>query len=108
MCCVPRFRHTCCERPTPFLRPQDKATGVTKLVAANIGDARILLIKSGGKAPVQLTFDHVPDDETERKRIERFNPNPRSESLIGRGHSPTCGIYFTLHFLTTSISSPLS
>mmetsp|Transcript_34515 Transcript_34515/g.102532 ORF Transcript_34515/g.102532 Transcript_34515/m.102532 type:complete len:342 (-) Transcript_34515:735-1760(-) len=55
---------------------QDTATGSTKLVAANIGDARTLLVSSTGKT-LQLSFDHVPDQEVERKRIERFNPNPK-------------------------------
>ncbi|GAX74134.1 hypothetical protein CEUSTIGMA_g1583.t1 [Chlamydomonas eustigma] len=49
----------------------------TKLVTANVGDARILLIKSQGQEPVQLTVDHVPDSEAERLRIEKFNPNPK-------------------------------
>jgi protein phosphatase 1K len=55
---------------------QDGAQG-TRLVTANVGDARILLIKSPGQEPVQLTVDHVPDSEVERQRIERFNPNPK-------------------------------
>lgn len=50
------------------------AEGV-KLLAANVGDARVLLSR-GGKA-VQLSIDHVPDDEDERARIEKQNPNPR-------------------------------
>lgn len=45
------------------------------LVVANVGDARVLLIGSDGKTK-QLTVDHVPDNEDERKRIERKNPNP--------------------------------
>jgi serine/threonine protein phosphatase PrpC len=39
---------------------QDPTTGVSKLVAANIGDARTLLVTSKGKV-TQLSFDHVPD-----------------------------------------------
>lgn len=46
-----------------------------KLLASNVGDSRILLAR-GGEA-VQLTTDHVPDDEDERARIEAQNPNPR-------------------------------
>lgn len=46
-----------------------------KLLSANVGDARVLLSR-GGKV-VQLSTDHVPDNEDERKRIERQNPNPR-------------------------------
>lgn len=52
------------------------ADGATQLLTSNIGDARILLIR-GGK-PVQLSEDHVPDSEAERKRIERTNPNPKN------------------------------
>ncbi|KAF5827237.1 phosphatase 2C-like domain-containing protein [Dunaliella salina] len=44
--------------------------------AANVGDARVLLVKSTGET-VQLTVDHVPDDENERRRIQSFNPNPK-------------------------------
>ena len=46
-----------------------------KLLASNVGDSRVLLAR-GGKA-MQLTTDHVPDDEDERARIEAQNPNPR-------------------------------
>eukprot|EP00798_Chlamydomonas_sp_ICE-L_P023586 gene23586-9114_t len=53
---------------------KDKSGG-SNLLTANVGDARILLIR-GGK-PVQLTVDHVPDSQDERNRIERTNPNPR-------------------------------
>lgn len=40
-----------------------------------MGDARVLLSRGG--VAQQLTRDHVPDDEEERKRIEKENPNPR-------------------------------
>lgn len=40
-----------------------------------MGDARVIIAR-GGQA-VQLTVDHVPDNEDERKRIEKQNPNPR-------------------------------
>jgi protein phosphatase 1K len=49
--------------------------GTTKLATANVGDARILLIRAG--KPLLLTEEHVPDAESERKRIERQNPNPK-------------------------------
>lgn len=48
--------------------------GTTSILTANAGDARVLLIR-GNKA-LQLTEDHVPDDEDERIRIESKNPNP--------------------------------
>jgi protein phosphatase 1L len=48
--------------------------GAQYLLAANAGDARVIL---GGKNGVtQMTVDHVPDSEDERKRIEYMNPNP--------------------------------
>ncbi|KAK9845479.1 hypothetical protein WJX81_007509 [Elliptochloris bilobata] len=49
--------------------------GATQLLAANVGDARVLLCRKG--EALQLTVDHVPDSELERKRIERTNPNPK-------------------------------
>jgi hypothetical protein len=57
----------------------DKSSGKSKLVCANIGDARILLVKKDNKgwSATQTTVDHVPDAESERARIERFNPNPK-------------------------------
>jgi protein phosphatase 1L len=54
---------------------KDKKTGNQRLLAANAGDARILLGR-GGK-PRQLSVDHVPDSEEERIRIEAQNPNPK-------------------------------
>lgn len=47
----------------------------TTLLTANVGDARILLIRDG--QAVCLTEEHVPDAESERQRIERQNPNPK-------------------------------
>jgi protein phosphatase 1L len=49
--------------------------GTVKLLTANAGDSRVV-ISRGGEA-VQLTTDHVPDDEEERERIEAQNPNPK-------------------------------
>jgi len=54
---------------------EDEKTGGTKIVSSNLGDARVVIIRDG-KA-VQLSKDHVPDEEDERKRIEYFNPNPK-------------------------------
>ncbi|KXZ50219.1 hypothetical protein GPECTOR_17g856 [Gonium pectorale] len=51
------------------------ADGATQLLTANVGDARVVLVR-GGEA-VQLTEDHVPDREAERIRIEKMNPNPK-------------------------------
>lgn len=53
-----------------------KEGGDTKLLAANVGDSRALLIRDG-QPVVQMTVDHVPDSESERERIEAQNPNPR-------------------------------
>jgi protein phosphatase 1L len=48
--------------------------GMPYIMAANAGDARVVL---GGKdGVIQMTVDHVPDSEDERKRIENQNPNP--------------------------------
>lgn len=55
-------------------RLQD-AQGAVTLHTANVGDSRVLLARRG--EAVQLTTDHIPDDETERKRIEKQNPNPK-------------------------------
>ena len=49
--------------------------GQLKVVSVNTGDARVVLIK--GEEVMQLSTDHVPDEEAERKRIERTNPNPK-------------------------------
>ena len=72
--------------------------GVPTLVAANVGDARVLLVSlagsGGGKAPpavAQLTVDHVPDAEEERVRIERFNPNPKLPLVRFVGDTWRCG-----------------
>jgi protein phosphatase 1K len=51
------------------------SSGALSLLTANVGDAPAVLVR-GGEA-VQLSYDHVPDDETERRRIERNNPNPK-------------------------------
>ena len=52
----------------------EDAAGALYLLAANAGDARVLL--GGKKGVTQMTVDHVPDSEDERKRIEFQNPNP--------------------------------
>eukprot|EP00241_Pyramimonas_parkeae_P006782 CAMPEP_0114252506 /NCGR_PEP_ID=MMETSP0058-20121206/15874_1 /TAXON_ID=36894 /ORGANISM="Pyramimonas parkeae, CCMP726" /LENGTH=335 /DNA_ID=CAMNT_0001366447 /DNA_START=59 /DNA_END=1066 /DNA_ORIENTATION=+ len=53
-----------------------KEDGTTKLMAANCGDSRVIMCKDG-QPPLQLTVDHVPDQESERVRIENQNPNPK-------------------------------
>lgn len=38
-----------------------------------------------------MSVDHVPDNVDERKRIERFNPNPRCAGaglMLGRDQGP--------------------
>lgn len=52
---------------------QDKS-GARNILAANAGDARVVLGR--GKTAIQMTVDHVPDSEDERLRIEAQNPNP--------------------------------
>ncbi|GFR49149.1 hypothetical protein Agub_g11167 [Astrephomene gubernaculifera] len=56
---------------TALLFPAPDAT--TRLLTANVGDARNVLIRGG--QPLQLSEDHVPDREEERARIESMNPN---------------------------------
>lgn len=51
------------------------APGALSLLSANVGDARAVLVRGG--VAQQLSYDHVPDDEAERRRIERNNPNPK-------------------------------
>jgi len=46
-----------------------RTTDKIKVMSANCGDSRVLLIKDG-QPPVQLSVDHVPDLESERQRIE--------------------------------------
>ena len=62
--------------------PMCGSTGLVALVygdtllCANVGDARAVLVEGG--AATQLSYDHVPEDEDERYRIELRNPNPKS------------------------------
>lgn len=49
------------------------SSGSSSVLAANAGDARVLLGTKDGV--IQMTVDHVPDSEDERKRIESQNPN---------------------------------
>jgi len=61
---------------TIHLRACVRACVCVYVRAANAGDARIMLVKRSGET-LQLSVDHVPDDEEERNRIEQFNPNPK-------------------------------
>jgi serine/threonine protein phosphatase PrpC len=65
----------------------------TRLVTANIGDARTVLVRGG--QPIQLSVDHVPDNVDERDRIERFNPNPRMP-LVRAAAGGRCVVRMTL------------
>ena len=65
-----------CGSTAAFATVHTPPGGVPTLVAANVGDARVLLRRADGTV-LQVTTDHVPDDEDERARIERTNPNPR-------------------------------
>lgn len=53
------------------------------LVAANVGDARVLLSR-GGHA-IQLSIDHKPEVEAERRRIEAKNPTPKKPLVVNVG-----------------------
>ncbi len=63
--------------------------GPPTLLAAGVGDARVLLVR--GAAASQLTVDHVPDAEPERKRIEATNPNPKLPLVRYVGGTWRCG-----------------
>ncbi|KAI5076113.1 hypothetical protein GOP47_0008178 [Adiantum capillus-veneris] len=54
--------------------------GKQQLIAANVGDARVVL--SRGSKALQLSFDHKPNVEAERKRIEAKNPTPRKPLVV--------------------------
>lgn len=54
---------------------QDGGT-IAKLICANAGDARTILVKKDGSVE-QMSEDHVPDNPDERTRIERNNPTPK-------------------------------
>eukprot|EP00250_Pteridium_aquilinum_P028211 c36774_g1_i1 orf=65-1144(+) len=54
--------------------------GKQQLVAANVGDARVVL--SRGAKAVQLSFDHKPNVVEERNRIEAKNPTPRKPLVV--------------------------
>ena len=66
--------------------PMCGSTGLVALVyedtllCANVGDARAVLVHGG--AATQLSYDHVPEDEDERYRIELRNPNPKSACAL--------------------------
>eukprot|EP00471_Norrisiella_sphaerica_P003111 CAMPEP_0184486752 /NCGR_PEP_ID=MMETSP0113_2-20130426/8532_1 /TAXON_ID=91329 /ORGANISM="Norrisiella sphaerica, Strain BC52" /LENGTH=399 /DNA_ID=CAMNT_0026868775 /DNA_START=16 /DNA_END=1215 /DNA_ORIENTATION=+ len=52
-----------------------KMDGKRFAAVANIGDSAV--IKKGANGIEELTTEHVPDNEEERKRIEMYNPNPK-------------------------------
>ncbi len=58
------------------MKLHDGSTGITsvfrglKLVIANVGDCRAVLIRNG--TPKQLTIDHKPTDPEEQKRIANY------------------------------------
>lgn len=60
-----------------------KPDGSKELVTANVGDARVILVR-GGQA-IQLTVDHKPDVKEERMRIEAKNPTPRKPLVVNVG-----------------------
>ncbi|KAL2612680.1 hypothetical protein R1flu_024372 [Riccia fluitans] len=54
--------------------------GQETIIASNVGDARVVL--SRGRRALQMTFDHKPDVEEERKRIEKRNPTPKKPLVV--------------------------
>lgn len=71
--------------------PQCGSTGLValafgaSLLVANVGDARAVLVE--GRSARQLSVDHVPDDEGERYRIERGNPNKKKPLVTFAGET---------------------
>ncbi|KAJ7541803.1 hypothetical protein O6H91_10G077500 [Diphasiastrum complanatum] len=57
--------------------------GKRYLISANVGDARVVL--SRDKCAIQLTVDHKPEVEAERKRIEAKNPTPKKPLVVNVG-----------------------
>ncbi|KAH8175690.1 protein phosphatase 2C domain-containing protein [Sarocladium implicatum] len=56
--------------PAPFWHPGAKST----LVAAHVGDSRVLLCETSTGLPVPLTSDHHPSTPTESRRLRRYAP----------------------------------
>lgn len=54
--------------PTPFWHPNSPST----LVAAHVGDTRILLCRTSDGAAVPLTANHHPSMPTEARRLQRY------------------------------------
>ena len=54
--------------PTPFWHPSTPST----LIAAHVGDTRILLCRSSDGAAVPLTTNHHPSTPTEARRLQRY------------------------------------
>ena len=54
-----------------------------KLYVANAGDSRCVLCRNG-KA-VEMSFDHKPEDELERKRIEKAGAKITSDGRVNGG-----------------------
>ncbi|KAG5928083.1 hypothetical protein E4U42_001287 [Claviceps africana] len=56
--------------PAPFWHPAAHST----LVAAHVGDSRILLCETATGLPLPLTSDHHPTTPTESRRLRRYAP----------------------------------
>ncbi|CAL1538625.1 unnamed protein product [Lymnaea stagnalis] len=54
-----------------------------RLIVANAGDSRCILARAG-KA-VELSFDHKPEDDSERKRIEKAGGKVTSDGRVNGG-----------------------
>ena len=54
--------------PTPFWHPSTPGT----LIAAHVGDTRILLCRTSDGAAVPLTMNHHPSAPTEARRLQRY------------------------------------
>eukprot|EP00898_Chlorokybus_atmophyticus_P001359 jgi/Chlat1/2223/Chrsp17S02546 len=60
-----------------------KGYGSLRLITANIGDSRAVLIRNG--TPLLLSCLHTPDVAEERKRIEAKNPTPKKPLVVKAG-----------------------
>merc|ERR1712182_184128 len=58
------------------------------LAVHNVGDSRVYLHRGGDL--IQVTYDHVPDTEEERLRIESFNTLVRAAQAAGSTDDVTC------------------
>ncbi len=76
-----KHTHTHTHTHTPFPIPETRDASLISLhercMRARVCVCVCMCVCVSPTQPIQLSVDHVPDDPEERKRIERFNPNPK-------------------------------